>query len=87
MGEAAYRVLPRDVLNSSLTPENLVAKVLANIEKRRAGYLELIAAIEADGYAKGIKGRLLDVVDGVDALLPALARAREPVLPAATRKL
>ena len=47
LGEAAYRVLPRDVLNSSLTPENLVAKVLANIEKRRAGYLELIAAIEA----------------------------------------
>ncbi|MCX7355907.1 MAG: TIGR00730 family Rossman fold protein [Alphaproteobacteria bacterium] len=52
-----------------------------------APLLTLIAAIEADGYAKGIKGRLLDVVDGVDALLPALARAREPVLPAATRKL
>jgi uncharacterized protein (TIGR00730 family) len=49
--------------------------------------LTLIDAIEADGYARGIKERLLEVVDGVDALLPALARAREPVLPAATRKL
>lgn len=49
--------------------------------------LTLIDAIEADGYAKGIKGRLLDVVNSVDALLPALARAPEPVLPAATRKL
>ncbi|MHB1217250.1 MAG: LOG family protein [Alphaproteobacteria bacterium] len=49
--------------------------------------LTLIDAIEADGYARGIKARLLEVVDSVDALLPALARAQEPVLPAATRKL
>ena len=53
-----------------------------------APLLALIDAIEADGYAKGTKERLLEVVDGVDALLPALARAREPVLPAASaRKL
>lgn len=52
-----------------------------------APLLALIDAIEADGYAKGIKGRLLEVVNGVDALLPALARAPEPSLPAATRKL
>jgi len=52
-----------------------------------APLLDLIAAIEADGYAKGTKGRLLDVVDDVDALLPALARMREPALPSAMRKL
>lgn len=52
-----------------------------------APLLTLIEAIEAEGYAKDIRGRLLQVVDGVDALLPALARAREPELPAATRKL
>jgi len=49
--------------------------------------LALIDAIEADGYAKGTKERLLEMVDNVDALLPALARAREPALLAATRKL
>lgn len=49
--------------------------------------LALIDAIEADGYAKNTKGRLVTVVDNVDALLSALARAPEPVLPAATRKL
>ena len=49
--------------------------------------LALIGAIEADGYAREIVERLLTVVDGVDAVLPALARAREPVLPAATRRL
>lgn len=52
-----------------------------------APLLALIDAIEADGYAKGTKERLLEVVDSVDALLPALARARDPALPAATRKL
>lgn len=50
--------------------------------------LTLIAAIETDGYARDTKGRLLEVVDSVEALLPALSRAPEPVLPAAsTRKL
>lgn len=48
--------------------------------------MALIDAIEADGYAKGIRGRLLEVVANVDALLPALERASEPALPAATRK-
>lgn len=48
--------------------------------------MALIDAIEADGYAKRIRGRLLEVVANVDALLPALARASEPTLPAATRK-
>lgn len=49
--------------------------------------LALIDAIEADGYAKNTRGRLVTVVDSVDVLLSALARAPEPVLPAATRKL
>jgi uncharacterized protein (TIGR00730 family) len=49
-------------------------------------FLRLLDAMEADGYARNVRERLLEVVGGVDEILPALADAPEPVLPAATRK-
>src|SRR5262249_39352996 len=48
--ETQYKVIPRGVINSTYTPEALVAKVLVLIKKRRSDYEELIEKIEKPDY-------------------------------------